>query len=187
MIRYAITGNIASGKSRVERIIQEYGYKVLDSDKIGHSLLNSAPVIELFEPYDVFDDGKISRAKLAKLVFDDNKLLKNLENIIHPMIKENIIEFFEKNNNEQRTFVSIPLLFETNMTDIFDKIILVYTNDELRLKRLISRNNYTLEYAKKRIECQQSQDEKISKSDIIIYNNGTEKELRQEVVSKLAL
>ena len=70
---------------------------------------------------------------------------------------------------------------------MFDKIIFVYADDSIRENRLIKRNNYTQEYAQKRMSAQISQEQKISKADIVIYNNSNEKDLEQEVVFKLAL
>lgn len=79
-------------------------------------------------------------------------------------------------------FVGIPLLFEANMTDLFDKIIFVYTNDEIRLKRLLLRNGYTLDYAKARINSQMRQEEKAQKSDYVINNNGSIEELNHQLI-----
>ncbi len=87
MIKYGITGNIASGKSTVENIIKMRGYSVLDTDVVAHEFLNCDEVKELFKNYDVFNDGKISRTKLGQLVFSEKELLKELERIIHPKVR----------------------------------------------------------------------------------------------------
>ena len=187
MIKYSITGNIASGKSTVENIIKMRGYSVLDTDVVAHEFLNCDEVKELFKNYDVFNDGKISRTKLGQLVFSEKELLKELERIIHPKVKEKITEFFNDHSFENVVFVSVPQLFETNMEKMFDKIIFVYADDSIRENRLIKRNNYTQEYAQKRMSAQIPQEQKISKADIVIYNNSNEKDLEQEVVFKLAL
>ena len=68
------------------------------------------------------------------------------------------------------------------MTDLFDKIIFVYTNDEIRLKRLLLRNGYTLNYAKARINSQMRQEEKAQKSDYVINNNGSIEELNHQLI-----
>ena len=135
-----------------------------------------------FEKYDVFEDGEFSRVKLGKLVFENPELKKKLENILHPQIREEIKKFFEQNKDEKYLFVGIPLLFEANMTDLFDKIIFVYTNDEIRLKRLLLRNGYTLDYAKARINSQMRQEEKAQKSDYVINNNGSIEELNHQLI-----
>ena len=187
MIRVALVGNIASGKSTVDIFLQELGYLVLDTDKVCHCLLeNNAGIKRVFSSYDILDENQnISREKLGKVVFSDKNLKTKLENILHPQIRRKILEFFENNKSEKIVFIAIPLLFEANMQDLFDKILFVYTNDEIRLKRLIARNNYSEEYAKIRLNSQLSQDEKIKRADYIVYNNSTKDELRKEVVKVL--
>ena len=173
MLKVALVGNIASGKSTVEKALQTSGYVVLDTDKVCHELLTCDEVSKEFSSFDVFENGIISREKLGKLVFANVELKKRLEDILYPMVRLRIAEFFEQYNAESLVFVAIPLLFEAGMVDLFDKIVFVYCDDEIRLKRLIARNNYTEEYAKTRMDSQQSQDEKIKKSDYVIYNNST--------------
>lgn len=189
MLRVAITGNIASGKSTVQKFLEEKGYKVLDTDNVAHELLDSMPEIKkTFANLDIWENGKISREKLGKIVFSDQKVKAQLESIIHPAIKEKIQIFFKKNESEPVAFVGIPLLFETNMKGIFDKALLIYTDDKIRLQRLLSRNQYTLEYATKRLQSQISQDEKVKFCEYVIYNNGTISELQKstnDFLSKL--
>lgn len=172
MLRVAIVGNIASGKSTVEKALQTSGYVVLDTDKVCHELLLCKEVADAFSSCDVFENGIISREKLGKLVFSKPEQKELLESILYPMVKLKIEEFFEKYRDESLAFVAIPLLFEAGMESLFDKIVFVYCDDELRLKRLISRNNYTEEYALTRMNAQHSQDEKVKKADYVIYNNS---------------
>ena len=180
MLKVALVGNIASGKSAVEAILKKNGYSVLDTDKVCHNLLGELPqVAEEFVKYDVFEDGKISREKLGTLVFNNPDLRKKLENILYPTLREKINEFF--NSSDDLMFVAIPLFFEAEMTDLFDKILFIYADDKIRLKRLIKRNNYTKEYAKLRMESQMPQEDKVKKSDVVIYNNSTLEELEQNV------
>lgn len=186
MIRIALVGNIASGKSTVEQVLTLNGFLVLDTDRVAHILLdNNQEVINAFKDFDILENGKISREKLGRVVFSSKENKKKLENILHPQIRQEILKFFAENSDKKAVFVAIPLLFEAKMEDLFDKIVFVYTDDKIRLNRLIARNNYTLEYAKVRINSQLSQDEKVKKSDIVIFNNSTKEDLEKEVKAKL--
>ena len=186
MIKVAITGNIASGKSQAEKIISNLGYKVLNTDCVTHDLLeDNLLVINTFRDFDILSDGKISREKLGKLVFSSNEMKTKLERILHPQIKDEIEKFFNNNSKEKVVFVSVPLLFEAKMDNLFDKIILIYSDDEIRLSRLIKRNNYSEEYAKIRMISQQPQEEKVKKADFVIYNNSSVKNFENEILTCL--
>ncbi len=184
-MRIAIAGNIAAGKSTVQKILQDLGYKVLDTDVCGHNALKLECVKAEFVDYDVWNGGEISRNKLGKLVFENPAVKKKLENIVHPIIKENILEFFTQNRSENILFVAIPLIFETKMEDMFDKIVFIFADDELRLKRLIARNNYDENYAKLRINSQLNQKDKMQMSDYVITNNDSIEKLNLQVKSLL--
>lgn len=184
MIKFALCGNIASGKSTVQKLLENQGYRVLDTDKVAHELLtvNNSELFLEFKKFDVFENGEFSREKLGKLVFTNKEIKQKLENILHPQIREKIKEFFEQNQNEKYLFVGIPLLFEANMADLFDKIIFIYADDDIRLKRLLLRNGYSVEYAKARLSSQMRQEEKTQKSDYVIYNNGSIEELNVNII-----
>ena len=100
MIKVAIVGNIACGKSTAEKYIESKGYPVLDTDKVCHNLLTELPDVKnFFKNYDVFEDGVISREKLGRLVFDNFELKTQLENILYPAVKSAILKFFDDNKN----------------------------------------------------------------------------------------
>ena len=186
MIKIAITGNIASGKSCIEQILLDMGYKVVDTDKINHAILASDIVAidmikKAFQNDDILnDDFSLSREKLGKIVFTDNNKRNVLEKILHPIIKKQTEIFFEKNQNEKFVFVCAPVLFESGMDKDFDKIIFVYAPDNVRLERLVNRNNYSKEYALKRMIVQENQESKIQKSDFVIYNDSDFENLKNQ-------
>ncbi len=182
MLRIGITGNIASGKSAAEDFIRESGFKVYDTDKIAHNILeNSEEAKRAFSEFDIFSNGKIDRKKLAKIVFSDKKQLEKLENIIQPEVKKEILKIFSLCKNEKAIFVSVPQLFEAGFESLFDKIIFISAEKSIRLARLMKRNNLTEKEALLRINAQQDEDKKIIKSDYIIENNSTQESLQNHI------
>ena len=177
MLKIAIVGNIASGKSTVEKIIEEKGFKVYDTDKIAHKILETnKEVIKEF--------GTNDRKELAKIVFSNPNKLKNLESIIHPLVKEELLRIFK--NNIDIIFVSVPQLFEAGLESLFDKIIYITANENIRKDRLIKRNSFTPEEALIRIKAQKEAD-KAKKSDFVIKNNGSLDELEEQTLKILSL
>lgn len=174
MLKIGITGNIASGKSTVENIIKEFGYDVFDADEMTHRILNEAKsdIVKIFSEEDVITNGQIDRKIVASIVFSDNNKLKMLESIIHPKVKQEILNILNSGQNKKAVFISVPLMFEAGFEDIFDKIIFVSAPENLRLKRLMLRNNLTEEDALKRIKSQLPESNKISKSSYIIKNDS---------------
>ncbi len=182
MLRIGITGNIAAGKTAVEKILKEKGYSVLDADDVSHELLShNKEVIAAFKEFDIQEDGDISRHKLGRIVFHDKVLMRKLESILHPLIRVRINEFFEAHKDEKLVFVSVPLLYEAHMEDLFDKVLLVFAEDMVRYKRLVKRDRLDDEYASVKINSQMSQVEKLILADECIENDGTISELRVRV------
>lgn len=174
MTKIAIVGNIASGKSTVEKILLQKGFQVYDTDKIAHEILEENK--HLFPQAIV--NGKIERKKLANIVFKDKGQMKYLESVIHPKVKE----FIENIETEETIFISVPQLFEAKMEDLFDKIIFISAPLEIRLERLMKRNNLTKEEALVRINAQISEEEKIPKCDWVISNKSSKEDLELQIL-----
>jgi len=186
MLKVAITGNIAAGKSTVEGLLKEKGYKVLDTDDISHNLLKDdqakQTIIATFSGFDILENGEISRTKLGKIIFLNEEYRKTLESILHPLIREEINRYFKANEkSEEIVFVSVPLLFEAKFETLFDKTVLIYADDEIRIKRLIARNDLNEEMARNRLGLQMSQDKKKPFVGYIIFNNGSLEDLECQV------
>lgn len=181
-----LTGGIATGKSTVSDMFKEKGINVIDADIISREVIIIYPEIlneiknEFGEEYIAGFD--IDRKKLGKLVFSDKTKREKLEEIIIPYIKQ---EIYKKVNEmkalgDRLIIVDAPTLFENNMDKDVDKIILVYLNEELQLKRLRIRDNLTESEARSRIESQLPLNEKAQKSDYVIYNDKDKRYLKEQ-------
>ena len=195
MIKAAITGNTACGKSVCEKILQEAGFKVIDCDKINADLILYSEDVKneiaaAFGTGVLTEKGAVSKQKLASFAFnspDSSRNRRVLENIMHPKIWRKIEEFFDENKNEQIVFVSAALIFEAGWNNKFDKIMFISADKNTRLKRLMQRCGINKETALKRISAQKDEEDKIKKSDIVIYNNADlesfKKNIHQAVIS----
>jgi dephospho-CoA kinase len=178
--KIAITGSLASGKSTVSRILQEYGAYVVDADEIVHSLLSSntptgKKVIELLGP-EIVVASQIDRSKLSEIVFSDFEKLTNLEKILHPAVKQEIDRRFNyvKNNPSYKMFVAeVPLLYEAGMEKDFDVVIAVISDKAVAQKR------YTAQQFEERWARQHK--DKAAKADFVITNNGDLKMLKSSI------
>ena len=186
MLKIAIVGNIASGKSTIENYIRELGYTVYDSDKISHDILaGSFAVRKMFADDDILTNGQIDRKKLGAIVFKDKEKMKLLELILHPQIVTELLKIFQ--GKEDIIFVSVPQLFEANFEKLFDKIIFVTADKDIRLERLMKRNNLSEEDALLRINAQIPDSEKIQKCDYVIENNGNLEELKNKINEMISI
>jgi dephospho-CoA kinase len=184
MLKIAVTGNIASGKSEAERVLKGLGFKVLCTDEVSHELLeeNTAVQREVLELF-----GTLDRRDIGKAVFAEPKLRTALEGVIHPQVKIEIERFFKENTGEKAVFVSVPLLYEAKMERLFDKVILVCASEDVRLSRLLKRNGFAHEDARSRILAQMDEAKKRALADIIIENNGDLNALETSVKAALKL
>ena len=181
MLKVGITGNIASGKTQAEKIISEVGYKVFDLDKITNNLYLTS---EDFKKKIKLEFGTFEKAEISKIVFNNNEKLKKLEDIIHPILKDETLRIFEENKNEDKVFISGALLFEANFDKLFDKIIYIDADLILRKERLIKRNNLSEIEALKRINAQQNNS---FGADFVIKNNSDLDEFKNKIKEVLKL
>ena len=180
-----LTGGIGTGKSTVVRRLIEKGYPVIDTDIISKEIIEKEEIIIKIneELGDVLDyNGKINRKKLGQIVFKDKKKLNVLNSIMHPIIlNEMRKQINEKNKLHNIIIVDVPLLFEINIEKEFDLILLVYSTKEIQLKRIMERDNRTKEEALNIINSQMDLELKKKKSDYILKNNNTLKDLYEEI------
>ncbi len=185
-ILVGITGGIGSGKSLVSKMLIENGFPVLDADSISKELVNSDPKIKssLIREFgqSTYKENKLNTKYLSDQVFGDEKKLKTLNSITHPIIIKKIEELSaELAINNKIVFVESALIFEADFEDIFDYIILIYTEKDKRIERVIERDKTTKKEVEKRIDSQITDDEKKGLVDFVIQNNSTIEELNKKI------
>jgi len=171
-----LTGSIATGKSTVASLLKLYGYSIISADEVAHKLLkeHSKEIEEMFATSD--------RKELGAIVFNNKEKRKQLENFLHPKIKEYILAESKKLEEYNIPyFLDIPLYFETGNYNEFKNVVVVYTPKEIQIQRLANRNNISLEEAKKLVELQMDIEEKKAKATYVIDNSGNLKHLQKEV------
>lgn len=178
----ALTGGISTGKSTVCNLLKLHGFLTIDADKIAHKLLdeNSGKIATMFgEEY--VENGKVLRKKLGKIIFSNEKNKLQLEALLHPLIKEEIIKeaaIFEE--QEKPYFIDIPLFFE-KMNYPIPKSLVVYTPKDIQSQRLMQRDNINEEEALLKISNQWDIEKKKELADLVIDNSKNLKNLQNEV------
>ena len=179
-----LTGGIASGKSTVSKCLAEKGFKVYDADKIAKDIsekkLVQEEIILTFGNEILDENGNVDRKKLKEIVFENKEKLKQLNAIIHPKVIDFYRELKEKNTDETIIF-DVPLLFESGIDKFCDKILVVISDYDVQLNRIVERDNIDKELASKIIKSQISNEERIKKADIVIENNTSLEELYEKV------
>jgi dephospho-CoA kinase len=178
--RYGLTGGIASGKSTVSRELENHGWKVIDSDAIVHRLYEKGQagyekVVDAFGGGILDGSQQIDRSSLGRLVFSDAQRLALLNSLIHPLVRSEWLrqrqDFFQE-SPKQRVLVVIPLLFETGAESFFDKIACIACAEEVQLRRLAGRG-LGPGAARERLIRQAPVVEKMNKSHVVLWNNGS--------------
>lgn len=172
-----LTGGIASGKSTVSQMIKEQGIRVVDADVIAkEAVAKGTPalqqIVQTFGEDVLLPNGELNRQQLGAIIFSDEEKRKQLNAIVHPEVRKEMLKQRDEGVSQQETFIflDIPLLFESQLESLVDRIIVVYTTPELQLSRLMNRNDLSEEEALNRIHSQQSLEEKCKKADRVIEN-----------------
>lgn len=172
-----LTGGIASGKSTVSNMVKEIGIPVVDADIVAREVVEQGEpayekIVATFGLEVLSDDGSLDRKRLGEIIFHDTSKRLLLNDIVHPAIRKRMLENVEewKQGGYKTIVLDIPLLFESNLTHMVEKTILVYVEHELQVERLKARDNFTTEEALSRINAQMPLLEKIALADEVINN-----------------
>lgn len=176
-----ITGGIGTGKSYIAKLLNNRGFKVIDSDLITRKLLekegiNYQLVLSEFGNNILDTEGKIERGKLKRLILTDESSRKKLSSLTHLNIMNTIKiegeEYLKTQDNKGVVFVELPLLYEENLEGFFDDIWLVDSLVKTQIKRIVLRGNFTKEEAIKMIKKQLPREEKLKRCSKIIDNDN---------------
>ncbi len=189
-LEIGLTGGIASGKSTVSRILSERGIPIIDADAFAHRLVEPDgkayhKVLKHFSS-SILEGDKISRKKLAELVFLDKNALKELNAILHPLIIEEMERVTKELLEEKKGPIIITeaaLLIETGYYKRFDRVIVVSCSQETQIKRLMERDQMNREEALARVDSQMLLDEKAKYADYIINTNCSLSEVKDKTIA----
>ena len=180
-----VTGSIGSGKSTVAEYLRRKGYSIFDADEVSRSM--TAPggralkkIKEAFGDGVFLKDGSLDRKALAKIIFSDEEKKALLEEIVTMKVVQAMKKWVREKKEEGKekvVFLDVPLLFETGAQKYCHEVWTIACDDDIRLSRIEGRGDLTLKEAKKRIANQMPQEEKIALSDVVIYNNGSRRQL----------
>ena len=184
-----LTGGIGSGKSTVAKIFKALGIPVFNSDEEAKNIVNTdenvkEQITALFG--NVYENGVLNRAKLATKVFKDKEALNQLNAIIHPTVAKQFDLWVQKNNNQPILIKEAAILVESGAYKVLNKIVMVAANEDIRIARVIKRNNVTESEVRARMQNQLTDKDRAKYCDYII-NNNDELLISQvlEIISKL--
>jgi len=188
MLRYGLTGGIASGKSTVAAMLREHGFAVLEADKISHGLIEPGgaayeEVIARFGREIVHADGTINRGRLGAMVFDDPEELKQLNGMLHPRVEAELVRSLaelEISCSVPVAFVEAALIFEAGLDKKLDGVVVAWCLPEQQLARLMERGMSEAE-ARQRIGAQMPVQEKLVLAAQKIDCSGSIEETRSQV------
>jgi dephospho-CoA kinase len=181
-----LTGGIGSGKSTCAALFSELGVPVIDADELAHALVAPgepalADIITEFGPEYLAADGTLDRGKLRQLVFAEPASRHRLEAILHPLIRNNIIQLVDS-LQAPYCIVSIPLLLETGQTDLVDRILVIDIPEALQLSRTTARDGLTMDEIRPVLETQADRSTRLAAADDVISNAGSLEELAAKVL-----
>ncbi len=175
MKRVGITGNIGSGKSYVCKMFERLGIPVFYSDDETKKLYLipsvKEQIIKRFGEEVYFEDGTLNRKLLSYHLFKNEEAMKFIESVLYPALNQHFDEWCEQQTSPYVLYES-AILFEKNYGKYFDKVIFVSAPEDIRLQRVMKRDDCTEENVRSRMRLQMSEETKISKADFVIYNDG---------------
>ena len=188
-----ITGSSGAGKSTVCEILEEkYNMKIINADKIARELSKKgtryiADIIEKFGKNIVDENGELKRKKLAEIIYSDPVKREELNSCTFKYIKEEIEKQIRQTEENKDIAIDAPLLFESGLDKICDKVIGVVCKKELQLDRIVARDNVDYDHANMRLDAQQDDEFYRKNCDMIIENNYDIGNIERQIKEKVTL
>ncbi|MFM7140144.1 MAG: dephospho-CoA kinase [Actinomycetes bacterium] len=184
-MKVGLTGGIGAGKSTVADMFSKLGAVVIRSDELARQVIEPnttgfQKVLSRFGNQILQENGSIDRTKLAQIVFNDQSALKDLEEIIHPLVRNKTNEIIDAQTQETIVVNEVPLLLEKNMENLFDFLVVVISSEKNRINRLLKRGISEVD-AKKRMKLQVSDEQRKTSADFLIANDGNIEQLEADV------
>ncbi len=188
-----LTGGIASGKSTVSAFLKEKGYIIIDADLAARMVVEVGQpaylaIVDAFGKGILQENGQIDRAGLGAIIFNDPTKRNLLNGIVHPAVRSMMLAHKDEaiENGKQTIIMDIPLLFESDLTWMVDRTVVVAVEEDVQLDRLMKRNRLSEQEAAARISSQLPLKEKAEKADAVIDNNGSVEDTLKQVEELLA-
>ena len=193
MLLIGLTGGIGSGKSTVAAMLRDQGIRVVDADQIAREVVEPgqpalAEIVEVFGQDILNDDGTLNRQELANRAFATEEATNALNTITHPRIEQETQRQFDLAAAEKENFLvyDMPLLVERGLHEEMDMVIVVHTDIEERVRRLVEHRGLDEDDVRRRMSHQVDDVTRLASADVLIDNNGSVDHLRKQVVDFLA-
>lgn len=184
-----LTGGIAMGKSTISNFLRDKGIPIVDADEIAHAVLEFKAVkvqlVKAFGTPILNEQKQVDRKQLGKIVFGESKKLGELNQIVQPVIRQEIIRQLKSFTTEPVVVLDAPVLFEQGYETLVDCIMVVSTTPAEQLQRLMERDHLTREDAQKRIDAQMPIEIKQKKADVTIDSSGSIEATQKQVIEWL--
>ena len=193
MLLIGLTGGIGSGKSTVAAMLRDQGIRVVDADQIAREVVEPgqpalAELVEVFGQDILNDDGSLNRQELANRAFATEEATNALNTITHPRIEQETQRQFDLAAAEKDNFLvyDMPLLVERGLHEEMDMVIVVHTDIEERVRRLVEHRGLDEDDVRRRMSHQVDDVTRLASADVLIDNNGSVNHLRKQVDDFLA-
>lgn len=185
MLRIGLTGGIGSGKSTVARLLVERGAVLVDADRLAREVVEPgtpglAAVVEAFGDGVLTPEGALDRPALAAVVFEDGAQRALLDGIVHPLVRARAAELVAAAPADAVVVQDVPLLVETGQAGSYDLVLVVQTERETRVARLVGRGLAEAD-ARARIASQATDERRAAVADVVLSNDGDEEQLAEQV------